>query len=207
MTLTDIFTLGLVIVGVIQAGLFLWQLYLIRASLSEAKESSKAAADSASVAKQSIELARGTAEHQLRAYIFTEKIVVTEIAPAPRIRITFKNGGATPAYDIAVWITTFIAPEDISEEPARPVTSETHRIGHLGPQCCFTITAVDNTNIEQVKAFSGKQQLLFLYGALAYKDIFRETPRSLTFCYFRGGELDTSEIGPMHLFRNWNEAT
>jgi hypothetical protein len=47
----NIFTLGLVLVGAVQAGLFLWQLDLIRAGLVDAQ-------DAASAAHQSVDLAR-----------------------------------------------------------------------------------------------------------------------------------------------------
>jgi hypothetical protein len=118
------FTLGLVVVGGIQVGLFLWQLRLIRESLDDTKIAADAAKEAADVAKESLNLSRENAQTELRAYIVVATGSIFNVAdpPVPPIlpgqqaagAITLRdrgpiamlailNAGKTPAYDVIHW--------------------------------------------------------------------------------------------------------
>jgi hypothetical protein len=104
----NIFTLGLVIVGAIQAGLFWWQYDLIRESLADAKISANAARKAADVAEQALTVLE-------RPHLFIEepKIIRTVIQGQGlrqefrrELRYEFTNYGKTPA--IVRWMEATI---------------------------------------------------------------------------------------------------
>jgi hypothetical protein len=96
------FTLGLVFVGLGQAGLFFWQLRLMREGLRDTKEAADAAKETAEATTASVSLSRETAKRQLRAYIHIDTVTISLIQTEydPNIDILVKNFGATPAYCI-----------------------------------------------------------------------------------------------------------
>ena len=96
----DYLTLGLVMVGAVQAGLFIWQLGLIRKGLADTKEAADAARDTAKATTDFVILARETAERQLRAYVFVDYARATLIRAKQKsfAEIVVRNFGKTPAY-------------------------------------------------------------------------------------------------------------
>jgi hypothetical protein len=98
------FTFLLVCVGGIQAWFFWVQLRLIRTSLDDARIAANAAKDSADATKESVVLARSTAEKQLRAYVLVTNITISGVATdaTPAAVIVIKNSGQTPAYGLVV---------------------------------------------------------------------------------------------------------
>ena len=103
------FTLWLVVVGLGQAGVFIWQLLLIRGQLglmreglADAKEAADAAKELADVAGKAVALAELTAKRQLRAHIFIDDIIIDfkNFSYDPNIRIIVKNFGETPGKNI-----------------------------------------------------------------------------------------------------------
>jgi hypothetical protein len=139
-------TVGLVVVGIAQASLFLWQLKLIRQSSADTKEAARAAGDSAKAARDSVELARKTTERELRAYVMVDNAVfVQPDGPDGRtyIHVTLKNFGRTPCYK-----GELISQADVClTRPSGfviPFTEKCH--GHRGdwpsrsggPACCRT---------------------------------------------------------------------
>jgi hypothetical protein len=85
----------LVAVGAGQAGLFLWQLRYVRKSVDDA-------AIAAGAAEDSVKLAKGTAERQLRAYVLIERVEFSFPPDQPNgpwaVHVILKNFGQTPAY-------------------------------------------------------------------------------------------------------------
>jgi hypothetical protein len=95
------FTMCLVIVGFGQAGLFIWQLNLIREGLVEGKESADAANLSAQIADDSLNLSREVAQRQLRAYVTGGPKFIYSFTPTSNVRceVYLRNDGVTPAFD------------------------------------------------------------------------------------------------------------
>jgi hypothetical protein len=112
-------TLGLLLVGGIQAALFVWQLRLIQSGLTDAKEAADAARDSAIATKDAVDLASATAKHQLRAYVGVKRWQIESAAPVEPdgkhdtgevvstgavftdfLAVTMQNFGSTPATDV-----------------------------------------------------------------------------------------------------------
>jgi hypothetical protein len=99
---TGFFTLGLIIVGLGQAGLFFWQLRLMREGLRDAKAAADAAKASAQLAKSSLDLTRDTSRRQLRAYILVDDVKFVQPSGETGrtyIDVILKNFGQTPCYD------------------------------------------------------------------------------------------------------------
>ncbi len=106
-----LFTFFLFCVAVLQAGLFIWQLWLIRKSLDDAKIAADAAASSAKTAAIQAEISGGTlktiqdtAERQLRAYIsLSPKLVFNWRHEVNVLAVGFdtENHGQTVALNIA----------------------------------------------------------------------------------------------------------
>ena len=70
----NVFTLSLVVVGGIQAGLFLWQLDIIRKSLVDAEKAANAAAEAARAATDQADIAKRTFLDRERPYIFAFEV-------------------------------------------------------------------------------------------------------------------------------------
>jgi hypothetical protein len=71
-----LFTVLLFCVAVAQAGLFLWQLRYMRQGMRDAEMAAK---DSADATRDSVTLAKDTAQRQLRAYVFLDSINLPRI--------------------------------------------------------------------------------------------------------------------------------
>jgi hypothetical protein len=97
---TAFFTGGLVLVGAGQAGLFLWQLRYMRRGMDDAALAAKAAKESADSTRESVGLAKITAQRQLRAYVYVSEAHLER--DGPMVHITVKNFGVTPAYNVRI---------------------------------------------------------------------------------------------------------
>lgn len=192
-----IFTGLLVVVGAVQAGLFLWQLTLIRKSLADAKNAAKAAGDSAKAASDAVTLSRQTAERELRAYIYLKNIerrfergpptmgaykevqgAITGVILTP----VWANSGNTPARRIfsGANIKTFDAkiPDNFdfadSNPPMRGVLApNSEMFAQIGKIAQSTLASV-----------ARKESNVLIWGWLDYDDVFPATERHRTeFCF------------------------
>ena len=97
-----IFTFILIVVGIFQLGLFIWQLRLIRESLADTKTAAEAANKSADAAEHTVSTMKDTAERQLRAYVSVDSAEIIDLVAGftPAARLIVKNSGQTPAYNL-----------------------------------------------------------------------------------------------------------
>jgi hypothetical protein len=191
------FTFWLVIVGGIQAALFLWQLDLIRKSLSDAKDAAKAAGDSAKAAADAVTLSRQTAERELRAYIYLKNIG-TKLERGPSTMGAYQevqgvisgliltpvwaNSGNTPARRIlsGANIKTFDAkiPDDFDFSDSNPP-----RRGVLAPNSEM-FAQVGKIAQSALASVARKESNILIWGWLDYDDVFPGTERHRTeFCF------------------------
>lgn len=97
---------GLLVVGGLQAWLFLRQLHLIRVSLADTKHAADAATIAAEAARDSVTDSRATAERELRAYVTVDNINYSGHGNNPTT-VRVLNSGQTPARSVQcrAWMT------------------------------------------------------------------------------------------------------
>lgn len=155
------FTALLFIVGGIQAGLFVWQLSLIRKSLDPAEKAAKAAVSAAEYAPR-VE----------RAYVFIEPIFGGPGASRVKIDYTFYNHGKTPAVVKSLEARTQVSetePDNSIHNPNRTIRDEyvLPASDHWGPMhedCAYSD--------DERKALMERGKFIWLYGSLVYTDVF-----------------------------------
>src|SRR5262249_24159686 len=96
------FTFLLVIVGSFQVVLFVWQLWLIRKSLHDAKEAADAAQGAARAAERQAKVSEDTLANIQRPYIYVfgvDQFITSDDLPAitPYVESSVANYGQTPA--------------------------------------------------------------------------------------------------------------
>jgi hypothetical protein len=182
------FTLGLIFVGLVQAGLFFIQLRLIRESLTPAKEAADAAKEAADAAKLNA-LAVINAE-RAHLYVIVKQHNVSDVISAggasrfrediakermtpPTLAYVLKNYGKTPALvqDIAHCVS-------INETEGGPRTYDTpeRALEILGPGDETEPIAIQFEErkfiLEDAKALGDHSTMLFFYSRATFLDSF-----------------------------------
>lgn len=118
------------------------------------------------------ETGEATAHRQLRAYVGVSNIAYE--APlegqAPRVTITIRNFGSTPAYKLAIAVDAQIAN---NEQQLSVATSTSRTLGHLPPGVEFAMTrsAVIAPGAGSRDAIDGAHSA-FVHGCVEYVDTF-----------------------------------
>jgi hypothetical protein len=203
-----IFTLCLVFVGAAQAVLFLVQLRFIRQSLADAKIAAEAAKESADATKASVELARQTAERQLRAYVAVDQGILKGVGGAEtEARLYIKNTGQTPAYNTEQWVS--IVADDYPTTrtfeffPGTAEIGASATIGAGGLSTVFISVGALTAN-QWDKIRTGKAAI-WLWGEIRYRDAF-EKRRFTRFKYIYGGHVGARPNGAMAVDIDGNES-
>jgi len=204
------FTFLLVIVGLGQAGLFLWQLRLMRKGFADAKEAAEAAKLSVEVANESLKLSRDTTQKQLRAYVFAFDADVFDAGTdSVRASIAIKNSGQTPAYDVKVSIAAnaFYVTDDITFHPT-PVGPDTKTFvfgpGGSGRRDIPLRPIIgEPASVSTVKDGNGA---LYVWGEILYTDTFGKDQYT-RFRFMIGGKDGWPDDNKMFLCSNGNEAS
>jgi hypothetical protein len=198
-------TAFLFIVAIIQAGLFYWQLVLIRGSLGDTQVAARAAADSARTMKT-------TAQRQLRAYVCVEGLQIGNVANPPQpqrgqkiiptvahihrpldgplINLALKNFGQTPASETTFWAEVLFREYPLSSPlPSRPPRN--HASQFIVPP-----TGIIRLDRAMPQPLSSQEKAalisvpptgaIYVFGEVSYKDIFKRS-RWTKFCYFYNG--------------------
>ena len=163
------FTGGMLLIAAVQAGLFLWQLRLMRVSLSSAETAARSA-------ESTVEIMRDTAQRQLRAYITVETAKIEFPEPGrPRSTVNYRNAGQTPAHDVQIWIHQWIACYPMGCELPHPPEDFVMAKALLG-------SGSFNTMVTEAPQPLAKDQFLdligtaegtiYVYGEIRYKDVF-----------------------------------
>lgn len=194
------FTTGLLfLAAAIQAGLFVWQLRLIRDSAKDAMSAAKAATESAQaskiqaeVAQETLKTMQDTAERQLRAYVLVEarRIKQFDTANPTVVELCIKNVGQTPAYEIQISAGVQVLPVNIpagtnfnaSFQGNISITT-VHPNNELFTDARSS-TPLSSAEISQIK--NGTQNRLYVAGTLKYRDAFKKQ-RATEFLVSTGG--------------------
>jgi hypothetical protein len=128
--LTAIFTGGIVLVGILQLLLFVWQLWLIRESLDDAKLAAGAAKESADASKVQADIAQKTLISTHRPKLIVRELIIIDPTDEERnIRISYvvANIGASEARIVESWIEI----QEVADGSLRPLqpTEGTNVIG------------------------------------------------------------------------------
>jgi hypothetical protein len=115
---------------------------------------------------------QATAHRQLRAYVAVSDIVYEPLieGQAPRVTITIRNFGATPAYKLAIAVAAQIAG---NEQQLCVATSPSRTLGHLPPGVEFAITRsalIYPGTVLTDEADSARS--VFVHGCIEYVDTF-----------------------------------
>jgi hypothetical protein len=175
-----LFTVFLFCVAVLQAGFFFWQLRYMRQGMRDAEMAAKAAQDSAEATKESVTLAKETAEQQLRAYVgaqsvgFQDHIGVFKI----QIIIVIKNFGSTPAYgcqtDIRLSVRenpltgTFISHSKVFLDNG----GDTLMPGNTNVVVCEPNAADQLVALQIYNEALAEKKAFYVDGQIRYKDVF-----------------------------------
>ena len=181
------FTLWLVVVGLGQAGVSIWQLLLIRGQLglmreglADAKEAADAAKELADVAGKAVALAELTAKRQLRAHIFIDDIIIDfkNFSYDPNIRIIVKNFGETPGRNIrnTFDVRPIFAAFSKDEQQFGLTTCIPGQLADLAPaqgvvsQTTYPLSMLNCIRPNLLK----KSMFLYVFGVVHYTDIFED---------------------------------
>jgi hypothetical protein len=205
---TNLFTLGLLVVGSGQAILFLWQLSIIRNGLVDAKEASDAARQSAEVADKSLKLSSETAQRQLRAYIFIEGGVVRALKTNDgrsflRVEFITKNSGQTPAYSFQSWARLEILDAAIEPRYDTPRMVDQQSFDTIGPGTTREAVLSKEITNDDFTRLGNRNQIVRVWGRYEYKDAF-EAPRYFNF-FLRNGQRTKSGDWPIEAAERHSE--
>lgn len=182
---------------------------LLAATLWETTRTTIAAADAVQATKDSVEVARTTAERQLRAYVFPISVRLLDFAigSAPRAEITIKNTGQTPAYDCTVIASIYrigLPLVGAFPNPDVPTRMSAGSVGpgmerHPKPSLTKALSEDDHTAVREGK------EAIFVFGRVNYVDAFGK-PRFTNFRYEFGRENARRNDGSLHVCVAGNES-
>jgi hypothetical protein len=153
-------------------------------------------------AQEQVGISRDTEIRQLRAYVgvLDHKIQDVALNSAPRVQISIKNFGSTPATNVTYWVfskfDSYPTPVDL---PTQVFKSDRFILFPAdGFTPTFDIGALNQTDITQL----GESRWLYAYGEIDYLDAF-EKNRCTKFRLMYGGPL--LKIGRMAIAGSGNE--
>jgi hypothetical protein len=184
------FTFLLAAVGSLQLCMFFFQLRYMRESMDDAKMAAEAAKESALAARDSIALARNTAERQMRAYIHTQNVEsywtaekFTETLTKWTFFPVWKNSGAT-------WPVNLISAANlwIGENARLPMDFDfpdyaLAQRGIVGPNAIMHGSHFD-ISVERLQKIRAGSATAYLWGWVEYNDVFDNKRRHRSeFCF------------------------
>jgi hypothetical protein len=132
-----------------------------------------------------------TAERQLRAYIYIEKVRFKLTGDLCNIKYRIKNFGQTPAYNVRVLSAAAVVDWN-NGVPQIPIPNEVETLGSMAPREDFfwleqkADIAADRASIE------GGTRAIFLVGTIVYEVAFEIRARETNFSYYIGGDAGTN---------------
>lgn len=177
-----VFTLLLFTGAVGQIILFAWQLWLMRASLQDAKTSSDAAKSSADTAKLAMIVgSRAYVHHSGMRWISHKNAVDGRIFW--RLRPSWINQGATPTRSLHVFIHYEFRDNPLPEDYQFNIPDDIESIPTtIAPKSKIESAYFDIFG-EDLAAVSKQKKYLYIWGVAKYRDVFPGTDEYITkFC-------------------------
>jgi hypothetical protein len=148
--------------------------------------------------KATVAAMEGTAEHQLRAYVFAiaGRIEDAFSAKGGKVVVILQNSGQTPAYDCTVRYDTRLV-KDTEPCPTTEPANLAQSRGDIAPGASKNMSiglralgSGERAALEQV----GGGAILYAFGRIQYTDAFKKERRQW-FCYAFGGIYGSSDSG------------
>jgi hypothetical protein len=186
-------TLNLVRLTYWQVGIGVLGLIALFYTLHLSRGATRAAIQAAEAAKESVTITSDTAKQQLRAYLNLSAAKISmEDDGRVHVKLTFKNGGQTPAYRVTIKTTLkatsfpFAGPFDVPPPriPGRPISRATTG---AGSDCISEMSFPNLFDIPFRNNVNAGTVAFFAYGKVEYVDIF-DSPHTTSFRYMHTGK-------------------
>jgi hypothetical protein len=187
------FTFGLFVVGGFQAGLFLWQLWLIRESLDDAKIAAEAAKDGAQAARDSVKLSEEALIAAQRAYVAVHRInafskvnVTNGEVVGWDVFVVWENAGNSPTRNFLSNVNVMLSKDKLSPDwdfpdgwidaPPAWRNDPNAVLGTINAKSTLEGARkfIPTPMFEQVR--EGKI-FMYIWGWATYRDVFPNTPK------------------------------
>jgi len=189
---TVVFTGVLAVTTILYTFFAGWQLVEISSNGEDTKKAAQAAQESANAASQQVQLMDKTLTYSERAFVYGKdafvvgggaKPDVPDLTRPAYVMITFANAGNTQARDMSIDVSSCIRsgelPDDFSY-PSYAKEGQKKTVTLIGPRSeSQTLISVPDDALHEVHA--GRRNL-FVWGSVAYKDIFGANHAS-QFCF------------------------
>lgn len=166
--------------------------WLLAFTLCASAIAALAGAAAALSARDSVRTAKQTAERQLRAYVGPSKnqIVRLTVGTYPRVKLTFKNYGQTPATNFTYGFKWKFAKDDSFQERGLPTASHPGSFT-LNPGSTFATieTAPFVLTDKQLADIKTYRQRLYVWGQVEFDDIFKQRHSLRSFVFVSGKYL------------------
>jgi hypothetical protein len=177
-------TIGLMVVAVVQAALFFWQLRYMRIGLRDAQLSANAARDGAIAAANSVEIAKLAMVAGNRAYVHHNGCRwISHMREADgkliwRLRPLWTNTGNTPTRQLRVSVKYSVVDIQIAEDSSCVAFTQNSPAmiaakGEIESEC-FDLTG------DELHEIKTKRKYLYVWGQAWYLDVFPESKEHVT---------------------------
>jgi hypothetical protein len=181
-------TIGLIVVAALQAGLFLWQLVYMRAGLRDARIAAEAAQDSATTARNSVDIAKLSMIAGDRAYVHfigCRWISHRESGACPvfwRIRPRWTNTGNTPTRGLELYAHYELLDHPLDANYQFVPAVHERRLATIAPKGLVESESRDFFGSDLAAVKDGTKYL-YIWGTARYRDVFpRSSVHTTRFC-------------------------
>jgi hypothetical protein len=148
------------------------------------RSTGRLARDAKSSADATLNHLEATAERQLRAYVFMERMEIhppasyatlPDLPQMPVYRTTYKNSGQTPAYDVQIEAAIFLERPEVctTENWSLPAsTDEGMSVGTIAPGAVAFQLYDEKLKADQLQLLRDGTRGLFFAGHISYRDVF-----------------------------------
>ena len=119
-------------------------------------------------------ITRDGSRRQLRAYLLVHGCVLQH-GNEPRVHLTIKNFGQTPAHDVQTWVGTIVEEYPLQKPLSEPPDDFTQSISIVGPGSFEeSIVPVTQQTGAQWNLIRQMQGAVYVWGRVEYRDAFRK---------------------------------
>jgi hypothetical protein len=185
----------LVISSFLTAGLICMQVWIYNCQLKEMKKSSDAATKAANAAEASVKQAQASLHLDQRAWVSVESVTLKKplaVGEEPKVTITFRNSGRTPAQHVVFINRVYVASNRIAIDETR-TPAGVKSDATIGPSVPFAVDTKDHPRIEnqfEIEQIKTGVNPLFVTGVIRYVDVFGKPHRTDFTWIFTGDTIE-----------------
>jgi hypothetical protein len=194
-------TIGLAIIAVAQACLFVWQLVYMRASIRDTKKAADAASDSSETAKQAMITGQRAYVHH-NGFRWFSHLDNADGTYFWSIRPQWINRGNTPTRKGTVYVHWEFIDHALPDDYLFTMDSTVVLSpANLAPQTPIQ-SGYLKVEAEDLVRVSKKEKHLYIWGVARYRDVFQDTPEHITkFCVY-ASEITGNPLEPYDAQKN-----